>query len=75
MKTKYLIKGQFVFPDEILSITQKVLMFNTYGLDIHYLSGAQQIIVFNKKEELDNNFDYIMKISKQSANEIQCFII
>lgn len=72
MKTKYLIKGQFVFPDEILSITKEVLMFNVYGLHIHYLSGARQTIVFNNQEELYKTFDYIMKITKQSANEIQC---
>lgn len=75
MKTKYLIKDKFVFPDEILSITKDVLMFNVYGLNIHYLSGARQTIVFNNKNELDKSFDYIMKIAKQSANEIQCNII
>lgn len=72
MKTKYFIKDQFVFPDEILSVTKKVLMFNVYGLDIHYLSGARQTLIFNKKEELDTIFDYIMKIAKQFSNEIQC---
>lgn len=72
MKTKYFINNQFVFPDEIMTMRKTCSGYKTPVIEIHYLQGAFQIIGFSSEKDRDYAFDYIMKIAKQSANEIQC---
>ena len=75
MKTKYFINNQFVFPDEIVTMRKMYSGYKTAVIEILYLRGAIQRIGFSSEKDRDYVFDYIMKIAKQSANEIQCIII
>lgn len=72
MKTKYFISNQFVFPDEIISMYKTCYGYKIPAIEILYLRGAVQRIEFSSEKDRDYSFDYIMKIAKQSANEIQC---
>lgn len=72
MKTKYFINNQFVFTDEIVSMYKIHYGYKIPAIEILYLQGAIQRIVFSSEKDRDYTFDYIMKIAKQSANEIQC---
>lgn len=72
MKTKYFINNQFVFPDEIVTIRKIHFGYNNPAIEILYLQGAIQRIGFSSEKDRDYAFDYIMKIAKQFANEIQC---
>ena len=72
MKTKYFINNQFVFPDEIITMRKIYSGYKTPVIEILYLQGAIQRIGFSSKKDRDYAFDYIMKIAKQSANEIPC---
>ena len=75
MKTKYFINNQFVFPDEIITMHKTHHGYQTPTIEILYLRGAIQIIGFSSEKDRDYAFDYIIKIAKQFANEIQCIII
>ena len=72
MKTKYFINNQFVFPDEIINIYKTNYGYKIPAIEILYLRGAIQRITFSSEKDRDYVFDYIMKLAKQSANEIQC---
>lgn len=71
MKTKYFINNQFVFPDEIVTIRKTHFGYNNPLIEILYLRGAVQRIGFSSEKDRDYVFDYIMKIAKLNANEIQ----
>ena len=75
MKTKYFINNQFIFPDEIIMMHKTCSGYKTFVIEIHYLQGAIQRIGFSSEKDRDYTFDYIMKIAKQSTNEIQCVTI
>ena len=75
MKNKYFINNQFVFPDEIITMHKTYSGYQTPAIEILYLRGVIQRIGFSSEIDRDYAFDYIMKIAKQSANEIQCNII
>ena len=72
MKTKYFINNQFVFPDEIISMYKTHHGYKIPSIEILYLQGAVQRITFLSEKDRDYAFDYIMRIAKQFANEIQC---
>ena len=72
MKTKYFINNQFVFPDEILTMRKVYSGYKNPAIEIYYLHGSIQRIGFSSEKDRDYVFDYIMKIAKQFANEIQC---